>query len=390
MTDNIIDVDVVPTPATPTVIEPPAIFGDTDPVGRLEKAASLVAWMVKNASGPRFLANIEGKIYPRVEFWTTAGAALGLFPVEVRCERREDGSNSYAYEAYVEVRDASGRVVTAAGGLCRSDERWHDEYAVRSMAVTRATAKAYRIGLSCLAVMSGVEATPAEEMPRDGNAGSPRSNSRPVQKGTGAAAGTLRPTSSAGASLSAEGTASFTITGSSERTSKADATKPWRKVTVTCHGGERFSTFKADFQALLADAEKRSVPVQITWRQGEYGYDITDLAYEVTGQPEPEMPEAAPEAVSEVIPGKILEVEAMRQITDRTGTHSLWSVETSAGRMGILDDAELATRAEILVGSDHSVDLEWKPHCGSKHLVAFESKPTPPTAKEIPATELPF
>ena len=47
------------------------------------------------------------------------------------------------------------------------EERWRnaDEYAIKSMSITRASGKAYRIPLSFLAVMAGLEVTPAEEMP---------------------------------------------------------------------------------------------------------------------------------------------------------------------------------------------------------------------------------
>ncbi|MDP7475517.1 MAG: hypothetical protein QF859_06100, partial [Candidatus Marinimicrobia bacterium] len=51
------------------------------------------------------------------------------------------------------------------------EDQWKDapEYSIKSMAITRATGKAYRIPLSFLAVMAGLAPTNAEEIPVEGN-----------------------------------------------------------------------------------------------------------------------------------------------------------------------------------------------------------------------------
>lgn len=139
-------------------------------------ALSASQLMVDKCSGPNYIANIQGKKYPKVEWWTTVGASLGLFPREVEVKRI--GDKPVCYEAHVEVVEhRTGKVVTRASAICSGAERrWGraDDYAVRSMAVTRATGKAYRLGLSFIAVMAELEPTPAEEMPSD------ISNSPPV------------------------------------------------------------------------------------------------------------------------------------------------------------------------------------------------------------------
>jgi hypothetical protein len=80
----------------------------------------------------------------------------------------EDGG----YEAIVElVRIRDGMVIGRASALCGMDEKtWasRPEYARRSMAVTRATGKAYRLGYSAIIKLAGFEPTPAEEMPVEG------------------------------------------------------------------------------------------------------------------------------------------------------------------------------------------------------------------------------
>jgi len=139
---------------------------DTDPTVRLEHAQLLVQRMAALCENDRFVATIGGRRFPKVEWWTTVGAALGLFPREVET-RRLDREDEIAYESVVEVCTADGRVITRASAICSDRERnWRgrDEYAIRSMALTRATGKAYRLGLSFLAALAGLETTPAEDL----------------------------------------------------------------------------------------------------------------------------------------------------------------------------------------------------------------------------------
>jgi len=111
---------------------------------------------------------IQDRKYVMVEGWTTLGGIIGVLPREVEVKRLEDGG----YEAMVElVRARDGMVVGRASALCGMDEKtWasRPEYARRSMAVTRATGKAYRLGYSWIIKLAGYEATPAEEMPVEG------------------------------------------------------------------------------------------------------------------------------------------------------------------------------------------------------------------------------
>ena len=140
----------------------------SNPIVALEKAQTVVKWMAEKCQGPKYIATISGSRYPKVDWWTTVGMSLGLFPVEVETNLlpREDETT---YLSVVEVRYGE-KVVTRASAICSSnEEHWsdRDEHAIRSMAITRATGKAYRIGLSGLAVMAGLEPTPAEEMTHD-------------------------------------------------------------------------------------------------------------------------------------------------------------------------------------------------------------------------------
>ena len=112
-------------------------------------------------------SNIQGKQFVNVEGWQFAGASLGLMPI---ITETQDLSNetSIKYMATCEVRNITTGTVVATGiALCSNAEktkRYFDEYAILSMAQTRAIGKAYRNLLAWLMKAAGFEATPAEEM----------------------------------------------------------------------------------------------------------------------------------------------------------------------------------------------------------------------------------
>ena len=141
----------------------------SEPLQAMEKAGELVKYMSSKCTGDHYIANINRRQYPKVEWWTTVGMALGIFPIVVS-NGRLDRDGEMIYEAIVELR-LNGEALCRAEAICSNREaRWRsaDEYAVKSMAATRATGKAFRLGLSGLAVLAGLEGTNAEEMPAEG------------------------------------------------------------------------------------------------------------------------------------------------------------------------------------------------------------------------------
>lgn len=113
----------------------------------------------------RLYNDISGKRYVKVEGWLTLGSMLGIFSREKRVTELADGS----FEAIIELFNPKlGIVVGEASSICGVDEaRWKraDKYARRSMAITRATGKAYRMTFSWIMSLAGYEGTPEEEMP---------------------------------------------------------------------------------------------------------------------------------------------------------------------------------------------------------------------------------
>ena len=78
-----------------------------------------------------------------------------------------DDELQVGWEARVEARTRAGEVVGAAEAQClRAERTWkgRDDYALRSMAQTRAVSKALRLPLGFVMQLAGFNPTPAEEM----------------------------------------------------------------------------------------------------------------------------------------------------------------------------------------------------------------------------------
>ena len=166
-----IEAEVISREVVP--VQPTSLFAGDTPAAvavRMRETASALKGIIEDAhgsDGKPLLMTIPGKPgkYVRCEGWTTLGAMLGVFPVNVWTRETEDG-----WEARVEARTTSGAVIGAAEAMCsRAENTWakRDPYALRSMAQTRATSKALRMPLGFVMTLAGYEATPAEEMPRD-------------------------------------------------------------------------------------------------------------------------------------------------------------------------------------------------------------------------------
>lgn len=142
--------------------------------------ASEMATILKDVvTRQKLTQNIQGREYVKVEGWSTLGCMLGILPREKEVTELDDGS----FLAVVELYSLkTGAVVGQGSALCGKDERrWGaaDRYARRSMAITRATGKAYRLGFSWIMTLAGYEGTPVEEMPDDLMDAAPKTPPKP-------------------------------------------------------------------------------------------------------------------------------------------------------------------------------------------------------------------
>lgn len=170
-TTDVIDGEIIDDAATteltvaPAV--PPTLFRTDDPVEVLSRASEVANALAPCIEQRKLYAVISGKKHVTIEGWTTLGAMLGVTPVCVWTRSLDDGSG---WEARVEARTLDGRVIGAAEAQCtRAEKMWsrRDDYALRSMAQTRAASKSLGSVLRFVITLAGYSGTPAEEMPRE-------------------------------------------------------------------------------------------------------------------------------------------------------------------------------------------------------------------------------
>lgn len=130
--------------------------------------------------------DIQGRNYPLVEAWQFAGSQLGLYPIMISCQNestyderifkwkdrrnnpKEKITQHFKYRSTVEIRRFADDKVMSRGTICCTNDEFGKyefaEYAIESMAQTRAEGKAWRMLLAWVMKAAGFEQTPAEEM----------------------------------------------------------------------------------------------------------------------------------------------------------------------------------------------------------------------------------
>jgi hypothetical protein len=112
------------------------------------------------------VVKMNGKVYLTFEDWQTLAKFYGL-TVGVDSTEYIEYGDVRGFEATAIVKDSTGRNVSRAEAMCLNDEKnWKSKplFQLKSMAQTRACAKALRNVLSFVAVLAGYAGTPAEEM----------------------------------------------------------------------------------------------------------------------------------------------------------------------------------------------------------------------------------
>lgn len=147
---------------------------DLEPKQQVQKATEIANALADIIEKQKLYTVIQGKKHVKVDGWALMGTFLGILPREKSVTRLEDGS----YEAQVElIKAMDGSILGGASSICSvTEKRWgaSEDYARRSMAITRATGKAYRLAFSWIIALAGYSPTPAEEMPAD----TPQQNER--------------------------------------------------------------------------------------------------------------------------------------------------------------------------------------------------------------------
>ncbi len=115
----------------------------------------------------KLFLNMQGKEYVNVEGWQYAGSRLGILPIVEELTNLSDGQE-VKYQSRVRLLNLRNEQIVGSGfAICSNKEpgkKFFQEFAIASMAQTRAIGKAYRNILAWLIRAAGYEPTPAEEM----------------------------------------------------------------------------------------------------------------------------------------------------------------------------------------------------------------------------------
>lgn len=139
-------------------------------LGHAEQVARAVKGVVDQQGLARKIGQSE---HIEVSGWQAMGHLLGAFGgqqlhADTLWTRALDRDDEVAWEAHVEIKTRGGDVVGSAEAMCSDKERnWRgrDEYAIRSMAETRAEGRAYRRAAGWLVTLVGYSPAATEEMP---------------------------------------------------------------------------------------------------------------------------------------------------------------------------------------------------------------------------------
>ncbi|GAB3202169.1 hypothetical protein ABID22_003840 [Pontibacter aydingkolensis] len=141
-------------------------------IAKSDETLHLAVDLAKFIKENRLYQNIQGKEYVNVEGWQYAGSRLGILPV-VEHVINISTDDEIKYQAKVNLLDLRSQQVVGAGfAICSNKEqgkKYYQEFAIASMAQTRAIGKAYRNILAWIIRAAGYEPTPVEEMDYGGN-----------------------------------------------------------------------------------------------------------------------------------------------------------------------------------------------------------------------------
>ena len=136
-------------------------------ISRSDETLDLAKDLAKFIKDNKLTTNVQGKEFVNVEGWQYAGSRLGIVPI-VEHVINVSSPEELKYQAKVTLFDMRhGTTVGAGFAVCSNKEsgkKFYQEFAIMSMAQTRAIGKAYRNCLAWIIRAAGYEPTPAEEM----------------------------------------------------------------------------------------------------------------------------------------------------------------------------------------------------------------------------------
>lgn len=158
--------------SVPAVVPKKELVLEGDPEIQMAFAIKAANALMKAVSQKKNPVMIRGEQYIEYSDWQILARFFGA-TASVAWSKKlmNDKGEFIGYEARSEVLH-NGLVISSAEAMCmKSEKNWsaRDEFMLRSMAQTRACAKALRNAYGWVAELAGLRSTPAEEM--DGVAG---------------------------------------------------------------------------------------------------------------------------------------------------------------------------------------------------------------------------
>ena len=159
---------------------PMGLFNTSDPAEVVRRAEAVARVLTNVLEDRNLVVRISGRGHVLVEGWTLLGSMVGVAPDVDWTRQVADG-----WEARALAMTPDGRQLGSAEAQCtRSESHWRgrEDYALRSMAQTRAVSKALRMALGFVVQLAGYDATPAEEMPPESVGGGTVSEATPSRR----------------------------------------------------------------------------------------------------------------------------------------------------------------------------------------------------------------
>jgi hypothetical protein len=168
--------EVTKTPKEATAAKKAAPRVESYDIAKSDETLDLAKDLAKFIKDNKLSTQVQGKEFVNVEGWQYAGSRLGIVPV-VEHVINLSNDQEIKYQAKVTLFDLRHGVTVGAGfAICSNKEsgkKFYQEFAIASMAQTRAIGKAYRNILAWIIRAAGYEPTPAEEMEYSGNVPAP-------------------------------------------------------------------------------------------------------------------------------------------------------------------------------------------------------------------------
>lgn len=233
------------------------------------KAASALGDVIRGKAKP---VMFNGEQYLEFEDWQTVGRFYGVAAKVVSTCPVQFG-DVMGFEARAVVVRPDGAEISAADSMCLNDEpNWKQKplFQLRSMAQTRACAKALRNVLAWVVVLAGYKPTPAEEMDGVRGFSRPTGDRPPVSQ--------PKPANKP-AETTPTNTARGIIEAVSVKSSAPGAKKPWTKYGVKLDD-DWYGTFDSSLGQCAESLKGEEV--EIGWKaDGDYRTIVTLVAASV-------------------------------------------------------------------------------------------------------------